>query len=574
MYRREKIKTLLIAIAILISTSLISVYILLNSSSASILKNFNIKKIDISYRTFTVEYDKVPAAKYYKIEIIDNTGRRNKLYTKETTNTKETFELQNMENGIEYSLMVYAYDARGDFRPANEEKLFTWNEVTFEDTEILLHDEDKVLTINGDIKNKKYEIAILDNENEIDRYSLDNNEITIPKDLFVGKETTITVNILTDGVVIEDLHLYSNINPITDIKITQPINGRTIPYADFTLSYEGLDNVDNRIVNIYSKEGKLLKSASMKKNIAIMSKDLFTPNKTYIIEVVGSLEDTYSKKGSVEITISDQINTLPVYITKNPKYIKEGSKLELLCDDEDAKIYYTLNGEDPESHGIEYTEPLTITSNVQLKTVAVAPNKHNSVVKTYDLNVGKKDKVLIYVSPSNQYANLGVKEVGYTTEMNEMNDLANYVIERLNEYGVKTYRNSPAAGIDVWNKESMYLGADLHIALHSNASDDHTAYGTETWINNENSNALSIASIIQRNLIEIYPYKDLPGYNRGIKYANGALGEVNDDWVYMGMLVEVAHHDYEKDAAWIMQNKKLIGYNIADSILSYFGYID
>ena len=206
--------------------------------------------------------------------------------------------------------------------------------------------------------------------------------------------------------------------------------------------------------------------------------------------------------------------------------------------------------------------------------MAVAPNKHNSVIKTYDLNVGQKDKVLIYVSPSNQYANLGVKEVGYTTEMNEMNDLANYVIERLNEYGVKTYRNSPAAGIDVWNKESMYLGADLHIALHSNASDEHTSYGTETWINNEQSNALSIASLIQRNLVEIYPYKDLPGYNRGIKYANGALGEVNDDWVYMGMLVEVAHHDYEKDAAWIMQNKKLIGYNIADSILSYFGYID
>jgi hypothetical protein len=42
----------------------------------------------------------------------------------------------------------------------------------------------------------------------------------------------------------------------------------------------------------------------------------------------------------------------------------------------------------------------------------------------------------------------------------------------------------------------------------------------------------------------------------------------------MGMLVEVAHHDYEDDAKWIMENKKLIGYNIADSILSYFGYID
>ena len=319
MYRREKIRTLIIAIAILLGTSLISVYILLNSSSASILKSFNIKKIDIAYRTFTVEYEKVPAAKYYKIEIIDNTGRRNKLYTKETQNTKETFELQNMENGIEYSLMVYAYDARGDYRPANEEKLFTWNEVTFDDNEILLHDEDKVLGISGDIKNKSYEISILDNGEEKQKYKLESNEITIPKDLFVGKETTITANILVDGVVIDEIHLYSNINPITDIKITQPLNGRTIPYADFALSYEGLDNVDNRIVNIYDENGKLLKSASMKKNIAILSKELFTPNKKYIIEVEGSLEETYSKKGSVEVVISDQINTQPVYINKKPK---------------------------------------------------------------------------------------------------------------------------------------------------------------------------------------------------------------------------------------------------------------
>jgi len=574
MYIKEKIRTIIIAILILIITSFISVYILLNSSSASILKRFNITNIEISYRTFTVEYEKVPAAKYYKIEIIDNTGKRNKLYTKETKNTKETFELQNMENGVEYSLMVYAYDSRGDYRPANEEKVFTWNEVTFEDTEILLHDENKQLLINGDIKNKDYEIVILENENEIQRNKLETNEIEISKDYYAGKETIITANIMTDGIIVDDIHLYSNINPITDIKITQPLNGRTIPYADFTISYEGLDNVDSRVINIYSEEGTLLKSASMKKNTAILSKELFTPNKKYIIEVVGGIEETYYKRGSVEVIISDQINTLPVYINKNPKYINEGSKLKLFCDDENAKIYYTVNGEDPGINGIEYKEPITINKNTQLKAIAIAPNKQQSIVKTYDLNVGKKDNVLIYVSPSNQYANLGVKEVGYTTEMNEMNDLANYVIERLNEYGVKTYRNSPAAGINVWNKESMYLGADLHLALHSNASDDHQSYGTETWINNEYSDSLSIASMIQRNLIEIYPYKDLPGYNRGIKYANGALGECNDEWVYMGLLIEVAHHDYEKDAAWIMQNKKLIGYNIADSILSYFGYID
>ena len=570
----NKLRVFIVAFVILIITTLISVYILRDSGSAAILKSFNIKSVDNVYKTFTVEYERVPAAKYYKIEILDNTNTRNKLFTKETTNTKESFDLDNLENGVEYSLMVYAYDARGDYRPANEEKLFVWNEVTFDETDIILTDEDKILYINGNIENKTYKIKVLENDTVLNEYDLTNKEITISKDLFVNKETIIKVQIIIDDVILDEIELYSNINPITDAVITTPLDNSVVPYGDFTISYTGFKNVDNRIINIYDEKNRLLKSASMKNNTAILTKELFEANKTYILEVVGSVEDKYSKSARVTITTSDQEYALPVYINKNPKYVKQGSKLELLCDDETAKIYYTLDGSNPESMGIEYTEPIVINSNVQIKAVAVSTVKHNSEIKTYDINIGKKEDLKIYVSPSNQYANLGVKEVGYTTEMTEMNDLANYVIERLNEYGVKTYRNNPAAGINQWNKDSMYLGADLHIALHSNASNDHTSYGTETWINNADSSAFSIASMVQRNLISIYPYKELPGYNRGVKYANGALGEVNDEWVYMGMLVEVAHHDYENDAKWIMENKKLIGYNIADSILSYFGYID
>ena len=110
----NKLRVFIVAFVILIITTLISVYILRDSGSAAILKSFNIKSVDNVYKTFTVEYERVPAAKYYKIEILDNTNTRNKLFTKETTNTKESFDLDNLENGVEYSLMVYAYDARGD----------------------------------------------------------------------------------------------------------------------------------------------------------------------------------------------------------------------------------------------------------------------------------------------------------------------------------------------------------------------------------------------------------------------------------------------------------------------------
>ena len=74
--------------------------------------------------------------------------------------------------------------------------------------------------------------------------------------------------------------------------------------------------------------------------------------------------------------------------------------------------------------------------------------------------------------------------------------------------------------------------------------------------------------------MSIYPYKDREGADRGVKYANGALGECNDAYLPFGILVEVAHHDDYNDALWIMNNKKLIGYNLADSILEYYQIIE
>ena len=54
--------------------------------------------------------------------------------------------------------------------------------------------------------------------------------------------------------------------------------------------------------------------------------------------------------------------------------------------------------------------------------------------------------------------------------------------------------------------------------------------------------------------MNIYYNKDDEKANRGVKYANGALGEANDMYFPFGLLVEVAHHDYKEDALWIMRN--------------------
>ena len=154
--------------------------------------------------------------------------------------------------------------------------------------------------------------------------------------------------------------------------------------------------------------------------------------------------------------------------------------------------------------------------------------------------------------------------------MEIMNKIADVVQQNLTEKGVIVYRNVPSAGINAWNAESNYVKADFHLAIHSNASGTRLARGIEIYVDKETSKALSIASVIYENLWQIYDGNDNPLYDRGIKYARGSLGEVNEDFLPCGSLIEVAYHDQYDDALWIMQNIENIGNNIANSIYSYY----
>ena len=228
-----------------------------------------------------------------------------------------------------------------------------------------------------------------------------------------------------------------------------------------------------------------------------------------------------------------------------------------------------MDGSDPSDKSIKYDKEIVIDRNMTIKAIAVEDKKNNSSISEFNFKVGTKNNYKVYLSASNQNNNLGVSEVGYTNEKKEMNDLTNYIEKRLKSFGIKTYRNE-FGDINRWTQDSTYLGVDLHLAIHSNASEDHKSYGIETWVHNENAKMYSLASNIQHNLFDIYYNKEDELANRGVKYANGSLAEVNPSYTPCGILVEVAHHDYLNDAKWIMENKEKIGYKIADTILEYW----
>lgn len=565
----SKVKKVLIVTVVFIIATIISVLILFNGNK--ILVNFEIIDLTNNYTEYTLKFAKVKAADHYVIEIHNSDNR--KVFSLDTKDELNKFSLTNLKNNEEYSLMVYAYDKLGDYRPCEKEYKFTWDEPTFDDdASILLNDEDYLINILGNLENKDYYLTVKDGDDLIINEQITNNEYTIPKTYYVGTQKELVAALNVNGELVDEIHLFNNMNPVGNVSISNLSNEEVVPFNDLTLSYEGGDNASSFEINVI-KDGKVVRKSSTKKKTVVLSKNLFSVGESYTLEVIAKY-DTYLKNSSVNITMSDFIQLSPVYISNNWKYVKKGTKLELMSNDEDAKIYYTLDGKDPESFGTLYTEPIIINENVTLKTVSMKDGYLDSVISTYDINVGVKEKLKVYLSPSNQHGNFGVKSVGFTNEMDEMNDLSNYIQERLEANGVKVYRNNPAGNINLWNRDSNYYGVDLKIAIHSNASIEHDKYGIETWVDTQNSQTVSIANAIQKGLMSIYPYKDLPGANRGVKYANGALGEANDLYIPFGLLVEVAHHDNEGDAEWIMQNKKLIGYNIADSILKYYQVIE
>ena len=235
----------------------------------------------------------------------------------------------------------------------------------------------------------------------------------------------------------------------------------------------------------------------------------------------------------------------------------------------DATIYYTLDGSEPTVNSMIYKYPITITEDMILKTFAVSKNRYDSVIRTYSFKIMEKTPI-IYLSPSNQNENYGVGSVGYTTEMEIMNKLADVVERELKANGIIVYRNNPKLGIDEWVVESKYLKADFHFALHSNASSRKTARGPEIHVDNEYSLSYSIASNIYENLWNIYDGNDNYDYYRGIKFTRGTLGEASDHYLECSSLLEVAFHDEYSDASWIINNLETIGKNIANSIVSYY----
>lgn len=169
----------------------------------------------------------------------------------------------------------------------------------------------------------------------------------------------------------------------------------------------------------------------------------------------------------------------------------------------------------------------------------------------------------IYISPSNQVGN--TYATGNTNEREQCHRIAKACVDTLNENGFQvmcTYNDDMYKRV----KESNAFGADMHIAIHTNATAKHNVTGgTQILLYALDGERMKAGVAVFDRLSPLTPGKSAeriiakPGFYE-CKAANGIT-------VY----VEAEFHDTTEGSDFIINNTKKIGEAIAKGICDYYG---
>lgn len=173
--------------------------------------------------------------------------------------------------------------------------------------------------------------------------------------------------------------------------------------------------------------------------------------------------------------------------------------------------------------------------------------------------MGKK----IFISPSNQNNNLYAW--GNTNEAEQCGKIGKAVKSSLERCGF-TCRLEQYDTMQNRVKNSDAWGADMHLAIHTNASVNHTAGGTQIFFFAYNGYG-NVAS--QKVYDELKGFT--PGSNAEVCRRYAELYEVNKPKA-TSVYCEVEFHDVPQYAKWICENTDLIAECICRGICKYYNY--
>jgi len=155
-------------------------------------------------------------------------------------------------------------------------------------------------------------------------------------------------------------------------------NGNEITIAEENLVLTAKYIEKEFVVTFYSQAGEVLSSETVKYGDAAyppvapeIEGQRFACWSTYEYSNVKETLDIFPSYEYYETTLN------PV-ADKKSCTLEEPIKVTLSCEDENATIYYTMDGTKPDIFSTEYTEPITIQENVVLQFFARSDNKNDS----------------------------------------------------------------------------------------------------------------------------------------------------------------------------------------------------
>lgn len=163
----------------------------------------------------------------------------------------------------------------------------------------------------------------------------------------------------------------------------------------------------------------------------------------------------------------------------------------------------------------------------------------------------------VFISPSQQNANKGYGNYG--SERSRMFEVGNALSIILKRCGLIPYTATMGVGLEVAVAESNNAYADLHLCIHSNASNG-SARGTLAMYTSEEGKKL--ATYIYNKLSNFTPSTDL-----GIK-ENQKLYELNNTNA-IAVYIEIIFHDNKDDSQLLMLNIEAIASLIARGVCLY-----
>ena len=171
----------------------------------------------------------------------------------------------------------------------------------------------------------------------------------------------------------------------------------------------------------------------------------------------------------------------------------------------------------------------------------------------------------VFLSPSvqefNPYINNGNEE-------QYMNLIADAIEPYLDASGIIHGRNNPNETVRQAIDRSNAGNYELHVAIHSNASPPTMPgrfRGVDIYFSPNSFYGREFANILQNNFKNIYPDPSRVNIVPTTTLAEVRLTNAP------AVLIEVAYHDNELDAEWIVTHINEIAEMIALSITEYFG---